>query len=65
MEKEGPVASACLGQGRAGPTACGASQMQRRGQQAFGPEERKEKIFFSFFISNFSNAFSNKDLNRI
>jgi hypothetical protein len=39
--------------------------MQRRGQQAFGPEERKEKIFFSFFISNFSNAFSNKDLNRI
>jgi hypothetical protein len=48
-----------------GPAACGAGQMQRRGQQAFGLDQRKENISFSFFMSNFSNAFSNKDLNRI
>jgi hypothetical protein len=33
--------------------------MQRRGQQAFGPEQRKENISSSFFISNFPNTFSN------
>jgi hypothetical protein len=48
-----------------GPAACEAGQMQRRGQHAFGPEQRKGNISFSFFISNFPNAFSNIDLNRI
>jgi hypothetical protein len=33
-------------------------------QQAFGPEERKENTYFSFFISNFPNAFPNIDLIR-
>jgi hypothetical protein len=34
------------------------------GQQAFGPEQRKENTSFSFFISNFPNTFSNMDLIR-
>jgi hypothetical protein len=51
---------------RFGPDEIKAEQPER-GEEArpSGQKLRREKISFSFFISNFSNAFSNKDLNRI
>jgi hypothetical protein len=54
-----------LGPGKSWANGLWSEPNAEEGAAGLRARAEKREIFFSFFISNFSNAFSNKDLNRI